>query len=107
MLSDYTYIAFHTKLTSEETLRSKHAFEAHAETLGVQVRNYHADNGQFQDLLFKEDCHQKSQMMSFCGVNAHFQNGKAEKKIRGLQDAARTSLLHAIRKWPKVITVNL
>jgi hypothetical protein len=46
-------------------------------------------------------------MLSFCGVNAHFQNGKAEKKIRDLQDAARTSLLHAIRKWPKVITVNL
>ena len=107
MLSDYTYITFHTKLTSEETLRAKHAFEAHAETLGVQVRNYHADNGRFQDLLFKEDCHQKGQMLSFCGVNAHFQNGKAEKKIRDLQDAARTSLLHAIRKWPKVITVNL
>ena len=31
----------------------------------------------------------------------------AEKKIRDLQDAARTSLLHAIRKWPRVITVNL
>jgi hypothetical protein len=59
MLSDSTYIAFHTKLTSEETLRAKHAFEAHAETLGVQVRNYHADNGWFQDLLFKEDSHQK------------------------------------------------
>jgi hypothetical protein len=90
MLSDYTYITFHTKLTSEETLRAKYAFEAHAETLGVQVRNYHADNGQFQDLLFKEDCHQKGQMLSFCGVNAHFQNGKTEKKIRDLQDAART-----------------
>jgi hypothetical protein len=40
-------------------------------------------------------------------VNAHFQNGKAEKKIRDLQDAAHTSLLHAIRKWPKAITINL
>jgi hypothetical protein len=84
MLSDYIYITFHTKLTTEETLRAKHAFEAHAETLGVQLRNYHADNGWFQDLLFKEDCHQKGQMLSFCGVNAHFQNGKAEKKIRDL-----------------------
>jgi hypothetical protein len=73
----------------------------------MQVRNYHADNGQFQDLLFKEDGHQKGQMLSFYGVNAHFQNGKAEKKIRDLQDAARTSLLHSIIKWPKVITVNL
>jgi len=47
------------------------------------------------------------QVRNFCGVNAHFQNGKAEKKIRDLQDAAKTSLLHAIRKWPRVITVNL
>jgi hypothetical protein len=40
-------------------------------------------------------------------VNAHFQNGKAEKKIRDLQDAARTSLLHSMRKWPQVITIHL
>jgi hypothetical protein len=58
-------------------------------------------------LKFKEDCHQKGQNLSFCGINAHFQNGKAEKKIRDLQDAARTYLLHAIRKWPKAITINL
>jgi len=107
MLSDSTYIAFHTKLTSEETLRAKHAFEAHAEILGVQVRNYHADNGWFQDLIFKEDCHQKGQMLSFCGVNAHFQNVNTEKKIRDLQDVARNSILHAIRKWPSMTTEKL
>jgi hypothetical protein len=69
--------------------------------------NYHADNGRFQDLRFKEDCDHKGQQLSFCGVNAHFQNGKAEKKIRDLQDAARTSLLHSMRKWPQVITIHL
>jgi hypothetical protein len=40
-------------------------------------------------------------------VNAHFQNGRAERKIRDLQDGARTSLLHAIKNWPTAITVNL
>lgn len=42
----------------------------------------------------------------FYGVNAHFQNGRAERKIRDLQDGVRTSLLHAIKKWPSTITIN-
>ncbi len=91
LYSDYTYISFHIKLTSDETLRAKQSFEAHAKSLGVKVQSYHADNGWFQYLKFKEDCHQKGQKLSFCGVNAYFQNGKAEKKIRDLQDAAHTS----------------
>jgi hypothetical protein len=50
---------------------------------------------------------QARENLSYCGVNVHFQNGRVEKKIRDLQDSAHTSLLHAIRKWPKVITTNL
>jgi hypothetical protein len=55
---------------------------------------------------FKKGCENKGQVLSFCGVNAHFQNGRAEKKIRDLQDATRISLLHAIRKWPSAITIH-
>jgi hypothetical protein len=50
---------------------------------------------------------QKGQTISFCGVGAHFQNGIAEKRIRDLQDSARTMLIHANRRWPSAITVNL
>jgi hypothetical protein len=107
LFSDYTFLVFHTRLTSDETIRAKQLFEAHAATFGVKILNYHADNGRFQDLGFKEDCDYKGQGLSFCGVNAHFQNGKAEKKIRDLQDATCTSLLHAIQKWPQVITIHL
>jgi hypothetical protein len=46
-------------------------------------------------------------MISYCGVNAHFQNGRAEKKIRDLQDLSCTSLLYTIQKWPKVVNINL
>jgi hypothetical protein len=105
--SDYTYVHFHIRLTSEETVKAKHAFEAHLLTHGVKVQHYHADNGRFQDNLFKDDCKKKNQQLTFCGVNAHFQNGRAEKKIRDLQDATRTSLLHAMRKWPDAININL
>lgn len=53
------------------------------------------------------DCLQQRQGISYCGVNAHFQNGRAKKKIHDLQDAARTCLLSANRKWPEAITINL
>jgi hypothetical protein len=105
--SDFTYIHFHMQLTSEETMKAKHAFELLAANHGVQIHQYHADNGHFQDLAFKQECEQKGQRITYCGVNAHFQNGRAEKKIRDLQDAARTSLLHAIKKWPTAITIHL
>ena len=43
----------------------------------------------------------------FCGVNAHFQNGIAEKRIRDLQEAARSQLLHAKHRWPSAVDTCL
>jgi hypothetical protein len=54
--SDYSFVYFHTAITIEETLKAKKAFELHADSFGVKVRQYHADNGRFQDIKFKEDC---------------------------------------------------
>jgi hypothetical protein len=47
------------------------------------------------------------QTVSFYGVGAHHQNGIVEKRIRDLQDLARASLIHAIRRWPDAITTHL
>lgn len=49
----------------------------------------------------------QEQTISFCGVNAHFENGVAERRIRELSDGARTSLIHAQSRWPKAISVHL
>ena len=62
----------------------------------------HCNQAHYQCCFGKE-----KQMHSFCGINAHFQNGKAEKRIRDLQDNARTMLLHAQRMWEDAITINL
>jgi hypothetical protein len=107
LYSDYTFIYFHTAITTEETLKAKRAFEVHSDSFGVKIKQYHADNGRFQDVRFKEDCANQGQLITFCGVNAHFQNGRAERKIRDLQDGARASLLHAMKRWPSAITINL
>ena len=57
-----------TRLTSQETINTKRAFE---------ILHYHCDNGQFSDNKFKTACSSANQRLTFCGVNAHFQNGIA------------------------------
>ena len=71
------------------------------------MTHYHADNGQFADNLFLEDVTKSRQTISFCGVNAHFQNGIAEKRIRDLQESTRKQLLHAKAHWPDAVELNL
>ena len=71
------------------------------------VQHYHADNGRFADNAFISDVRQKGQTISYCGVNAHFQNGIAERRIRDLQETTRTQLLHAKARWPEAINEAL
>jgi hypothetical protein len=70
-------------------------------------RNYHADNGRFAEKLFLDHAAENGQKVSLCGVNAHFQNGIAERRIRELTERARTSLLHAMNRWPSAVTIHL
>jgi hypothetical protein len=42
-------------------------------------------------------------MTTFCGVNAHFQNGIAERVIGDLLESARKQLLDARACWPAVV----
>jgi hypothetical protein len=90
-----------------KTLLAKRAFEAHAALFGVKVLNYHADNGRFAELLFLDHDEVNGQTVSLCSVNAHFQNGVAEKRIGDLTACARTSLLRAMSRWPSAIAIHL
>ena len=94
-------------LTATENLRSKGLWEDFCKNHNVQTKHYHADNGHFTDQEFLADVARKGQTITFCGVNAHFQNGISEKRIRDLQEAARTSLLDAKSRWPKAIHTAL
>ena len=82
----------------KETIEAKRAFEAYARQYGVVILHYHADNGRFTDKQFINQIDKEQQTIRFCAANAHFQNGKAEKRIRDLQKEARTMLLHSINK---------
>jgi hypothetical protein len=105
--SRLSFVHMQESTKGEETLQAKKAFEAHAASFGTKIHNYHADNGRFAERLFLDHAELHGQRVSLCGVNAHFQNGIAEKRIRDLTERARTSLLHAMNRWPTAISINL
>ena len=105
--SGYTFVYLQKRLTSEETVMAKHAFKSSADQHGVKVIHYHADNGRFADNAFIADCKAQRQGLSYCGVNAHFQNGIAEHRIRDLQEQTRTSMLYAMNKWKRMVLICL
>lgn len=101
------FIHLQTSTNALETLQAKRAFETFSRTHGVTVKHYHADNGRFAEKIWRNDITNQKQRLTFCGVAAHHQNGKAEKRIRDIQDMARTSLIHANRRWPDAIDARL
>ena len=75
--------------------------------IGVSVLHYHADNGIFASLAWREACTTSHQGFSYAGVNAHFQTGVAERRIGVLQALTRPILFHAVARWPEAINAHL
>jgi len=105
--SGLTYVHHQESLSTAETIEAKQAFERYAKHHGVTIRHYHCDNGRFADKAFQDSVSSANQSITFCGVNAHHQNGVAERRIRDITEASRTMLLHAAHRWPKTIISNL
>jgi hypothetical protein len=101
------YVYLQKGATTEETLLGKEAFERYAVSNGVTIKTYHADNGIFKSAGWVKAVWAKGQSLTFAGVNAHHQNGLAERRIRELQDSARTMLIHANRRWPSAVNAYL
>jgi hypothetical protein len=59
------YVHLMTKLTSEETMDAKQAFEHFAKQHGVRILHYHCENGRFADNAFKNSCSAKGQQLTF------------------------------------------
>ena len=105
--SDFTYVHLMTVMNGQSTVEAKRAFERLSASHGVDVKHYHADNGLFDTKVFKADIEDSQQTISFCGPNAHFQNGKAENRIKDITYNARTALLHACHRWPEAVNASL
>ncbi|GAX15565.1 hypothetical protein FisN_3Hu032 [Fistulifera solaris] len=105
--SSLSYVHLQKSTSAYETLQAKEAFERYAKQRGVTIKHYHADNGTFAAQDWVRDCYSKQQGLSFASVNAHHQNGKAENRIRQLQNMARTMLIFAAKRWPEAVTTHL
>jgi hypothetical protein len=49
--SDMSYVHLQKSTSASETVKAKKAFEQHAQTYGVAIRHYHANNSRFADNL--------------------------------------------------------
>jgi len=101
------YVYLQSDSSVETTLKGKQAWEQYAVSHGAVVRSYHADNGIFKANGWVKDCADKRQTITFAGVNAHHQNGIAKRRIRQLQDQARSMMIFAQLRWPTCITTAL
>ena len=106
-MSSYVFINHQESLQTGDTLRGKHAFEDHAEQMGVNILGYRADNHIFNSKSYQADCEQQNQKMNYCGVGAHHQNGVAERTIQTITSWARTLLIDAAIHWPDEIDLDL
>jgi hypothetical protein len=105
--SRYLHFTPHLSTGSQEALQEKHHFESFASHHNRHIKCYHTDNGIFTSKDFQASCLQNHQRTKFCGVNAHHQNGIAERHIRTITERARTMLIHAMLSWPDIIQENL
>ena len=104
---DLTYIHWQKLFSSEEMVEAKKAFEVYAQMCKVKVKHYHADYGRLVDNTFQQSVTQEIQTTSYCRVNAHFQNGKAGKRIRDLQEQTRKQLHHVKGILPSAVELAL
>ena len=96
-----------TELNAASTVEAKLAFEQVAASHGVTIKHYHCDNGVFDTKKFHEAIKIGQQSITFCGPNAHHQNGKAESRIKDITTHAMTALLHAAHRWPEAVNAHL
>ena len=102
-----TYVHLQIVLSSEDTVQAKKASEAYTQLYRVMLIHYHADNGRFSNNFFLQVVTQENQTISYCGVNCHFQNRKAEKFIRDFQEQTRKQIFHAKVMWTSAIELEL
>jgi hypothetical protein len=76
---------------------TKQVFEKFTAEHGIRIHHYHCDNGLYADNAFKESCKSSHQRLTFCGVNAHFQNGIA------IVESERKQLLRAHALWTAAV----
>jgi len=75
--SNWIYSHLQTSLNSERTSASK----LEAITYGVSIKSFHADNGRFAEMSFKDEVSKAKQTIKYCAVGAHHQMELSKDKL--------------------------
>ena len=75
--SDLKCVHYMEDSTPKSTVYDKECFERYKAAHRVHVKQYNYYNGRFVDNGWVRDCKAMGQAINYCGVNAHFQNGRA------------------------------
>jgi hypothetical protein len=62
-------------------VKEKEAFHSLAALHGVKIIHYHTNSRSFQENAFCQSISANNQAISFCGINAHWQNDKIYKML--------------------------
>ena len=73
----------------------------------ITIKRYHADNGLYDTKRFEDSIKASKHSLSFCGVNAHHENSKAQNRIKDVNSGNQTALLHEAHRWPQAIHASL
>ena len=105
--SGLSYVHLLLGKTADDLIAACQSYLLFCKKHAVVCEHFHADNGIFEARKFRESIEATGHSITYCGVNAHHQNGHAEKRIRDLQDQARSIMLHAQRCWPSAVSTHL
>jgi hypothetical protein len=100
------FVYHQSSLSGPATVAAKHALERESLQCGIEIKNFHTDNGIFKSHEF-EDSLTDDQYIDKSGVGAHHQNAVAEKNIARVQSMARSMLLHLRIHWPDEFSADL
>ena len=101
--SKLTYVQFSEITTANKAVKAKHEFEKYAATFGVKIQKYHANNRAFNTQVFKDSTIAANQTIAYSGVDAHHQNGIAERMIKNITNRAQSMLLNEMIFWTDFI----
>jgi len=106
-MSGKIHIEHQLGLSSSENIRYKESFVQISLEYVVLASEYLTDIGVFKSNALVRHIREHNQKLIIGGVNAHHQNGIAERAIRTMSEMTREQLLHASSLWKEGISSAL
>ena len=91
--SGYIHLEHQVSLNATDSINAKTSFERMARDVGVNIEEYHTDNGIYACQAYVKELADNDQHIRYSGVGAKWQAGAAEGAIRIVVTKARTLMI--------------